>query len=268
MTNGGNGNDGLSGLDRDTDSDRLIGGLRYVPAVALGLDLVMITIAVFVAAVAGDALPFSTLPARRSTAPARASPGPLIILGWVAGHRRSSAAYRGRSSAPASTSTSASSTPPWPPPPWSASPATSLKFPLSRGFFVLTFVVGIPLLVAGALLLRRSVHRARRLGALQHRVVIAGSEGHVDEIASVLHRESWLGYNVIGALVPDLGEQVDDPLGHSAARAPQSVAQVGHRRRVPTSSSSPAARSAPPPTCAGWPGISSTRTSRWSSRRA
>ena len=78
-----------------------------------------------------------------------------------------------------------------------------VQFELSRGFFVLAFAIGIPMLVLGRFLLRRSVHRARAHGALQHRVVIAGSEGHVDEIASVLRRETWLGYHVVGALTPD-----------------------------------------------------------------
>ncbi len=76
------------------------------------------------------------------------------------------------------------------------------NFPLSRVFFLLCFLVGVPVLVTGRLLLRRSLQRARTRGALQHRVLIAGTEGHVDEIASVLARESWLGYRVIGALTP------------------------------------------------------------------
>ena len=63
-------------------------------------------------------------------------------------------------------------------------------------------MIGIPVLVLGRWMLRRSIHRARSHGALQHRVVIAGNEGHVDEIASVLRREKWLGYNVVGALIP------------------------------------------------------------------
>jgi exopolysaccharide biosynthesis polyprenyl glycosylphosphotransferase len=33
-------------------------------------------------------------------------------------------------------------------------------------------------------------------------VLIAGSAAHVDEIAAVLHREPWLGYEVVGALLP------------------------------------------------------------------
>ena len=61
-----------------------------------------------------------------------------------------------------------------------------LRFPLSRGFFVLVFLLGTPLLILGRFLVRRSVHRAHRRGSLLHRVVIAGSAAHVDEVAGVL----------------------------------------------------------------------------------
>lgn len=83
------------------------------------------------------------------------------------------------------------------------------KFQLSRGFFVLAFGLGIPALLLGRYLLRRAVHRARRQGRLRYRVLIAGSPTHVDEVAAVLRRESWLGYHVAGALVPakDVGEE-------------------------------------------------------------
>lgn len=76
------------------------------------------------------------------------------------------------------------------------------KFQLSRGFFLLAFCLGVPALLLGRWVLRRAVHRARRQGKLQYRVLIAGSSEHVDEIAAVLQRESWLGYHVSGALVP------------------------------------------------------------------
>ncbi|MFC6342299.1 nucleoside-diphosphate sugar epimerase/dehydratase, partial [Nocardioides hankookensis] len=76
------------------------------------------------------------------------------------------------------------------------------KFQLSRGFFLLAFGLGIPALLIGRWVLRQAVHRARRQGKLQYRVLIAGSPSHVDEIAAVLHREAWLGYHVSGALVP------------------------------------------------------------------
>lgn len=83
------------------------------------------------------------------------------------------------------------------------------KFPLSRGFFLLAFFLGIPALLLGRLLLRTGLRRARRKGAFCQRVLIAGSRSHVDEIAAVLRRESWLGYRVVGALTPeyDLSEE-------------------------------------------------------------
>jgi len=76
------------------------------------------------------------------------------------------------------------------------------KFPLSRGFFLLLFAIGMPTLILGRFLLRRALYAARTRGALQQRVVIAGTPGHVDEVAGVLRRERWLGYDVVGALVP------------------------------------------------------------------
>ncbi|CAB4695613.1 unannotated protein [freshwater metagenome] len=78
------------------------------------------------------------------------------------------------------------------------------KFPLSRGFFGLTFLVGIPCLLVGRLLLRHALHTARRRGALRQRVLIVGGPSHVDEIAGVLAREDWLGYDVVGALTPEM----------------------------------------------------------------
>jgi exopolysaccharide biosynthesis polyprenyl glycosylphosphotransferase len=82
-----------------------------------------------------------------------------------------------------------------------------LRSELSRGFFLLAFVIGPLLLVLGRYVVRHMVHRARIRGRALHRVLIAGSSAHVDKIARVLARESWLGYRVIGALVPDLGDR-------------------------------------------------------------
>jgi exopolysaccharide biosynthesis polyprenyl glycosylphosphotransferase len=77
------------------------------------------------------------------------------------------------------------------------------KVPLSRGFFVLSFLIGVPLLVLGRMLLRRGLHAARRRGLFLHRVLVAGSVAHIDEIATIMRRESWLGYRVVGALRPN-----------------------------------------------------------------
>jgi len=105
------------------------------------------------------------------------------------------------------------------------------KFQLARGFFVLAFGLGIPALLLSRWLLRKAVHRARRQGRLQYRVVIAGSPQHVDEIAAVLQRESWLGYHVAGALVPatDLREETATgvPVVGTTANATQVVRSIG-----------------------------------------
>ncbi len=77
-----------------------------------------------------------------------------------------------------------------------------VKFQLSRGFFVLLFLIGLPLLVLGRYVVRKFLHSARRRGRLQVRVLVSGTPEHVDEVTLVLRRESWLGYNVVGAVTP------------------------------------------------------------------
>lgn len=77
-----------------------------------------------------------------------------------------------------------------------------MKYSLSRGFFVLVFVIGAILLLTGRYALRRALHLARTSGVLLQRAVIAGGEAQIDDVASVLRREKWLGYELVGALVP------------------------------------------------------------------
>jgi exopolysaccharide biosynthesis polyprenyl glycosylphosphotransferase len=88
-----------------------------------------------------------------------------------------------------------------------------LKFELSRGFFIYTFLIGPALLVAGRYGLRRALHRARQHGAFAQRTVIVGSGDHVDAVASVFEREAWLGYDVLGALTPASDSTVATPGG-------------------------------------------------------
>lgn len=73
---------------------------------------------------------------------------------------------------------------------------------LSRGFFVTVFALGVPAILIGRLALRKGVRSMRIKGMLGQRVIIAGGPAHVDEIAAVLSRERWLGYQVVGALTP------------------------------------------------------------------
>jgi exopolysaccharide biosynthesis polyprenyl glycosylphosphotransferase len=86
-------------------------------------------------------------------------------------------------------------------------------FPLSRGFFLLVFTIGTPLLILGRFVFRRSIQATRRHGHLREGVIIAGDPQHIDELAAVLRRESWLGYTVLGALTTPGTRIVETPAG-------------------------------------------------------
>ncbi|UFN46575.1 sugar transferase [Nocardioides okcheonensis] len=83
-----------------------------------------------------------------------------------------------------------------------ATTAFLMQYPLSRGFFVLLFPIGVLLLLLGRLASRRIIQRLRATGHFTEKVVLVGSPIYIAEIHKVLTRESWLGYEVIGCLVP------------------------------------------------------------------
>jgi exopolysaccharide biosynthesis polyprenyl glycosylphosphotransferase len=87
------------------------------------------------------------------------------------------------------------------------------KYPLSRGFFALTFVVGVPALILGRHALRKVIQNARTRGGLHQGVLLVGSATHIDEIAHVLLRERWLGYRILGAVTPPHDDRTETPSG-------------------------------------------------------
>ncbi len=76
------------------------------------------------------------------------------------------------------------------------------KYELSRGFFVLSFLIGVPALLLARHAGRVTLRRLRLQGRLRRPVLVAGRPGHVDEIAGIFARDRWLGYDVVGALLP------------------------------------------------------------------
>ena len=127
--------------------------------VAFGTDLVLVTFSVFAAILGREAIPFAAMPAA-DVGDSLTIAGPVMIIGWVHRHLRAG----------------------WLPPPVfgagldeykhmvNASMVTAaavgigcylLQFELARGFFILAFTIGIPVLVTGRWMLRRSIHRAR-----------------------------------------------------------------------------------------------------------
>ncbi len=86
-----------------------------------------------------------------------------------------------------------------------------LDYPLSRGFFALLALVGIPALVLGRVARGRVLSRLRATGRQQTRVLVVGGMRNVDSVTKVLRREKWLGYQVVGALVD--GTQAETKTG-------------------------------------------------------
>jgi exopolysaccharide biosynthesis polyprenyl glycosylphosphotransferase len=84
-----------------------------------------------------------------------------------------------------------------------------LNIDLSRGFLLLSFVLGIPLVLAERYLIRKLLHQARIRGLLLHPVVAVGGPTALGELVEVLHRERYAGYAIVGGCVPH-GMAVDE----------------------------------------------------------
>jgi exopolysaccharide biosynthesis polyprenyl glycosylphosphotransferase len=73
---------------------------------------------------------------------------------------------------------------------------------VSRGFVVLTFCIGVSLLVGERFAVRMVVQSVRRRGHLLHRVIAVGGPNAINELVNILYRERYVGYQVVGACVP------------------------------------------------------------------
>ena len=195
------------------------------------VDLLVLAAAVSLAALGRDALPFFTT--ESTVAPTVGWIGPLLAASWVVAlwYR---GAYRPRILGAgtdefgivvhASFLTAAA-----------FGVASYLaKYDLSRGFFVLAFVIGPCALLLVRYGVRHGVHAARRRGHLVQRALVAGDQGHVDELEAILTRESWLGYRTIGAMTPSgdahpytrSGTPVVDDVENAVAAAAEHDADV------------------------------------------
>jgi exopolysaccharide biosynthesis polyprenyl glycosylphosphotransferase len=177
---------------------RLRSPLRVLPITALALDAVLVTATVFFAALGRNHLPFlGGAEVSRSVSLV----GVPLALAWIGVIALRGGYDRGVFGAGADEYKTVVGS--------SMFAAAILgigcyltQFELSRGFYIFTFLIGPALLACGRYSLRRLLHRARRHGALGLRTVIVGSADHVDAVASVFERETWLGYDVLGALTP------------------------------------------------------------------
>ncbi len=85
-----------------------------------------------------------------------------------------------------------------------------VQLPLSRGFVLVSFAIGTPLLLAERYAVRKYLHLLRVQGKMLHRVVAVGGPSGIAEIVDVLDRERYTGYQVVGACLP-VGAPFDQP---------------------------------------------------------
>ncbi|MBW8750789.1 MAG: sugar transferase [Propionibacteriales bacterium] len=79
----------------------------------------------------------------------------------------------------------------------------------SRGYPILFFLLGTPLLLLARYIDRRTLHVARQQGRLSIRMIALGSQQAVRELVDVLERAPWMGYKVVGMCVPR-GQQAEE----------------------------------------------------------
>lgn len=75
------------------------------------------------------------------------------------------------------------------------------SYPLSRGFYVLLFLISLPLLILGRWISRRILHELMRRGINNTRVIVAGEASHISDLIESITRNSWLGYRPVGLLM-------------------------------------------------------------------
>jgi exopolysaccharide biosynthesis polyprenyl glycosylphosphotransferase len=83
-----------------------------------------------------------------------------------------------------------------------------LKIEVARGFVAIAFPVGLLLLLVGRFLARQWLVRQRAVGKLCHQVLVMGDRLSVCDFVAQLRQEPSAGFKVIGACLPDLGDQL------------------------------------------------------------
>ncbi|WP_307844995.1 sugar transferase [Actinotalea solisilvae] len=76
------------------------------------------------------------------------------------------------------------------------------KMEIGRGYLGLAFPLGLVLLLAGRFAWRRWLHRRRRAGRYQSRVLVVGHEGKAEYLVEELGARFGAGFGVVGVCLP------------------------------------------------------------------
>ncbi|MFC0674719.1 sugar transferase [Brachybacterium hainanense] len=102
---------------------------------------------------------------------------------------------------------------------------------LSRAFFLVFFLVGPLLLLLNRFLLRRLLNSMRGRGHLRQGVVAVGDLRHVEGIARTIARETWLGYDIVGAITPTGRDEGASALGIPVLGAERDLLRIADETR-------------------------------------
>ena len=79
--------------------------------------------------------------------------------------------------------------------------AFALRYELARGYVIIAFPLALLLLLSGRYVARQALHRARRQGRYNHRVIVVGRERSAAELIRQFRRESHAGLEVVGVCI-------------------------------------------------------------------
>ena len=102
---------------------------------------------------------------------------------------------------------------------------------LSRAFFVILFVLGPVLLVVERVVLRRVYNHLRSRRITHDAVIAVGELRQIDAISKTFRRESWLGYDIVGAITPTGVASQTSALGVPVVGAEKDLLRVVQERR-------------------------------------
>ncbi|HVW81500.1 MAG TPA: sugar transferase [Mycobacteriales bacterium] len=105
--------------------------------------------------------------------------------------------------------------------------AYTFKIQFARGYVAIALPLGTVLLLVTRYAQRKWLHRSRRLGRFQHRVLAVGGQAGIEQLAAELAAEPYLGLHLVGACLPaaEHGTGVGDvPVLGSLTQVSQSLA--------------------------------------------
>lgn len=79
----------------------------------------------------------------------------------------------------------------------------------TRGYSLIFFALGTPLLLLVRYIDRQTLHSARKQGRLAIRTIAVGSPVAVAELVEVLDRAPWMGYRLVGMCVPGAQDHLE-----------------------------------------------------------